>query len=174
MQLGYHAFPWAPTRFPGFRFWYLLCWGYKRAEQRPLGWRSNVQGIDWVRVLTKAKGSLSLKTKTAIFKCPACECLRFHVLKTEKLMKLYHGRTKSCRRFWSLWLKKRLKERAGRTERHAMSVCETFLVSQPVAAAVQRNSVRRNKKNCWVTNKAPRTTTVGVEQIEKMLVVCSA
>lgn len=63
VQLGDRAFPWAPARFQGLRFWYLLRWGSKRAEQGPSWWRSNMQGTDWVIVLTKGVTHLEQPTR---------------------------------------------------------------------------------------------------------------
>lgn len=76
------------------QFWSLLPLGFKRADQGPSWWRST----DWV--LTKNKRESFTNNKSAFFKWPTCGFSHFQGLKTGN-MKLYHGRTKSCRRFLS-------------------------------------------------------------------------
>lgn len=78
------------------------------------------QGTDWVTVWWKASCKSLTKTKTAIFKCPACWILHFQIFK----IKWHLGWTKRCRHFCARWPMTQFK--GSQTERHTMKKSSRF------------------------------------------------
>lgn len=78
------------------------------------------------------------KPKTAIFKSPTCRFSHFHVLKSEMLLKLCHGRTKICRHICSRWPKKKF--RGSWTD--GVTCHEKVFMISHLVVAVKQNGVR--------------------------------
>lgn len=91
-----------------------------------------MQGNDWVRFSESQKGVFHKRPR------PSCGFPYSHVLKTEMLMKLCHGRAEICRRLCFLRPKKRLRE--SWTQRKNV----------PGFATGGR---RRTAKQCWGNKK---------------------
>lgn len=140
---------------------------------------------------------VQVKTKTAIFKSPACGFLHFHLFETEIIMKLCPGPLISCARSRSQWPKKKhkgiLSDGATRNEKvfpvSRLAVTTTanhFLGKATVKSGIDRVNVRAfpsgmdateqlaqhafGKNNRRLVDKPPSVTVAATLPVNNVLI----